>query len=249
MHFKTLSIIIPVYNEEQYIGETIRKVLRADAFSMNKEIIIIDDGSTDKTFKNIKLQLTNHKSIFNNKKIITKLIHKNRNEGKGSALKTGFLASAGDIVLVQDADMEYNPTEYPILLEPFFRFNANVVYGSRFVSNRPRRILYFWHYVANQILTAFSNMLTNMNITDMETGYKIFRGDVIRKIATELESKRFGFEPEITARIAKIKSLNMYEVGISYQGRTYKEGKKIGMWDALRAFWEIIKYNILEEIK
>ncbi len=241
--FKLLSIIIPVYNEEQYIGETLRKVIQADTLQMKKEIIIVDDGSTDKTFKHIKSQIINKKSIVNNKKIMTKLMHKSRNKGKGAALKTGFLLSTGDIVLVQDADFEYKPDEYALLLEPFFTYNADVVYGSRFVTDRPRRILYFWHYVANQILTGFSNMLTNLNITDMETGYKVFKGDLIRRIAKKLKSDRFGFEPEITARIAK-ENLNIYEVGISYQGRTYGEGKKIRARDAVRTIWEIIKYNL-----
>lgn len=245
MKFNKLSIIIPVYNEEKYIGKILNAVLAADSLGLKKEIIIIDDGSTDNTIKNIKSQITNNKSIFNNKKLITKLIQKKYNEGKGAALKTGLLRSTGDIVLIQDADLEYSPTEYPILLEPFFIYNADAVYGSRFVSHRPRRILYFWHYLANTILTSFSNMLTNLNITDMETGYKVFRGNLIRDIAHKLESKRFGFEPEVTARIAKLKNLKLYEVGISYQGRTYIEGKKIGWKDGLHAVWEIIKYNLL----
>lgn len=244
-HF--LSIIIPVYNEEKFIEKTIRKVALADSLGLKKEIIIVDDGSTDKTklkvHKVIKSIKSNRRqSAFSSVKI--HFISKKKNEGKGAALKTGFLRSKGDIVLVQDADFEYNPEDYPLLLEPFLKYEADVVYGSRFLSPKPRRILYFWHYLANIFLTTFSNMLTNLNITDMETGYKVFRGDLIRKMAKDLKSKQFGFEPEITAKIAKIKKLKIYEVGISYQGRRYEEGKKINGGDALKAFWEIIRYNI-----
>ncbi len=247
MKFKKLSIIIPVYNEEKYINEIIDWVVRADTLELKKEIIVVDDGSDDRTKSEIHKVIKSikeypRKSAFKSVKILA--IFRTKNEGKGAVLKTGFLKSTGDIVLIQDADLEYSPQDYPILLEPFFKYNADVVYGSRFVTQRPRRILYFWHYVANSILTTLSNMLTNLNITDMETGYKVFRGDLIRGIAKNLESKRFGFEPEITAKISKIKNIKLYEVGISYQGRTYGEGKKIGWRDGLRAFWEIIKYNL-----
>ncbi len=240
MNFKTLSIVIPVYNEEKYIGEILEYVIKADTLGLKKEIIVVDDGSNDNS--KFKIQNAKLQCKIKNCKIVA--IFRKNNEGKGAALKTGFLKSTGDIVLVQDADLEYSPQDYPILLEPFFKYGADVVYGSRFVTQRPRRILYFWHYVANTLLTSFSNMLTNLNITDMETGYKLFRGDMIRDIAKNLESKRFGFEPEITAKISKIINLKLYEVGISYQGRTYGEGKKIGWKDGLRAFWEIIKYNL-----
>lgn len=238
--FNKLSIIIPVYNEEKYIGKILNAVLSADSLGLQKEIIIIDDGSTDKTVSSIRHSVSKIKYKY----VSIHTIFKKQNEGKGAALKTGLLRSTGDIVLIQDADLEYSPAEYPILLEPFFKYGADAVYGSRFVSHRPRRILYFWHYIANTILTSLSNMLTNLNITDMETGYKVFRGDLIRTIAHKLESKRFGFEPEVTARISKIKNLKLYEVGISYQGRTYEEGKKIGFKDGIRAFWEILKYNL-----
>lgn len=233
-----ISIIIPAYNEEEFIQQTLDAVSSANSMKLEKEIIVVDDGSTDNTVKKIK-EYINRKKEF---KIIT--IFKKTNAGKGAALKDGFLASTGDIVLVQDADLEYSPEDYPILLEPFFKNSADIVYGSRFISNRPHRVLYFWHYQVNLFLTFLSNALTNLTFTDMETGYKVFRGNVIRDIAKKLESKRFGFEPEVTARIAKIKGLRIYEVGISYAGRSYEEGKKIGWKDGVRAIWEIIKYNI-----
>ena len=164
--------------------------------------------------------------------------------GKGSAIKTGLLKSTGDIVLIQDADLEYSPLDYPKLLDPFLKNDANVVYGSRFVSTESRRVLYYWHSIANLLLTNISNMLTNLNLTDMETGYKVFSGDLIRKIAKKLQSQRFGFEPEVTARIAKVPGLRIFEVGISYTGRTYAEGKKITGKDAFSALYSIIKYNL-----
>lgn len=241
MQNKTLSIIVPTYNEENYIKEVIARIVDSDTGNYKKEIIIVDDGSTDKTVFSIKYSVS---SIKKSNKIIIKTIFKKQNEGKGAALKAGILKSTGDIVLIQDSDLEYNPKDYPTLLEPFLQFDADVVFGSRFVSNKPRRILYFWHHVANIVLTTFSNMLSNLNLTDMETGYKVFQGEVIRKIAIQLQSKQFGFEPEVVARIAKIKNLKIFEVGISYQGRTYDEGKKIKFIDAVKALFEIIKYNL-----
>lgn len=238
MNYKTLSIIVPVYNEEAYIQKTLQKISKADSAGLKKEIVVIDDNSSDKSKNKIR-------SVSRRFKI--KTIFKKKNEGKGAALKTGLLASTGDIVLIQDADLEYDPENYPLLLEPFLKHDADVVYGSRFISNRPHRVLYFWHSVANYFLTMFSNLFTNVNLTDMETGYKVFRGDIIRKIAKRLESKRFGFEPEVTARIAKIKGVKIYEVGISYWGRTYEEGKKIGWKDGLKAIWEILKYNLFSK--
>ena len=244
--FKSISIIIPVYNEEKYIEKVIKKAIAADSSGLKKEIIVVDDGSTDDTtkiLKNIEKKIQ-RKSASRSASI--RFCYKSKNQGKGAALKMGFLKSTGDLVLIQDSDLEYDPNNYLKLLEPFLNYEADVVYGSRFISDRPHRVLYFWHFVGNFILTTLSNMFTNLNLTDIETGYKVFRGDLIRKIAPKLRSKRFGFEPEITARIAKIKKLKIYEVGISYYGRTYKEGKKIRWQDGLKAIWEIVKYNLLD---
>lgn len=239
---KTLSIIIPVFNEEKFIDKAILSVVNSDTLRLKKEIIIVDDGSTDKT----KFVIDKIVSVLKGKKnhISFKTLLNQKNLGKGRSVKKGLLASTGDIVLIQDADLEYSPDDYKVLLEPFINMDADVVYGSRFISSRPHRVLYFWHYQMNIFLTTFSNMFTNLNLTDMETGYKAFKGSLIRQIAPKLESKRFGFEPEITARTAKIKGLKFYEVGISYSGRTYEEGKKIGWVDGIKAFWEIVKYNL-----
>jgi len=236
MKYKKISIIIPVYNEEKYIAKIIKKVLEANVFKLKKEIIIINDGSTDQTKKFIKKTIKNKKNIL--------LINKTKNYGKGAALKTGFLKSTGDIVLIQDSDLEYDPVNYPLLTKPFIENDADVVYGSRFISNQPHRVLFYWHYLANIFLTMLSNIFTNLNLTDMETGFKVFRGDILRKLTPCLRSKRFGFEPEITAKISKIKDIKIYEVGISYFGRTYKEGKKINWLDGVKAIWQIIRFNL-----
>ena len=235
---KTISIVIPVYNEEKFIKKTIEEVIKADSLGLKKEIVVVDDGSTDST--TLILKKIKNKSVKNN----LVLILKKKNEGKGAALKDGFKNTSGDIVLVQDADLEYNPNNYSNLLMPIISGQADVVYGSRLVTAAPHRVLYYWHYLANKFLTSFSNVLTNLNLTDMETGFKIFRGDIVRKIAPKLQSKRFGFEPEITARISKVSEIKIYEVGISYSGRTYKEGKKITWKDGIKALFEIIKYNL-----
>lgn len=240
---KTLSVVIPVYNEERFIEKTLSVVCTSNSLNLQKEIIIVDDGSKDHTRDFIENSLKNLETKHKN--VAFKTLFKKVNEGKGAALRDGFKISTGSIVLIQDADLEYNPDDYPSLLEPFLKNDADVVYGSRFISNRPHRVLYFWHYQINLLLTALSNMLTNLNLTDMETGYKAFKGQLIRDIAGKLQSNRFGFEPEITARIAKIKGLKIYEVGISYSGRTYLEGKKIGWKDGVKAIWEIIKFNLL----
>lgn len=240
---RVLTVVVPVYNEEKYIDRTLLTICDSDSQNLKKEVIVVDDGSNDHTADFITKTIKKLKTKYTD--IVFKTLFKKINAGKGSALKDGFLLSSGDIVLVQDADLEYNPEDYPLLIEPFLKHNADVVYGSRFISNRPHRILYFWHYQINVLLTTLSNMFTNLNLTDMETGYKAFKGDLIRKLAYKLESKRFGFEPEVTAKIGKIKGLNIYEVGISYYGRTYNEGKKIGWKDGVEAIWEIIKFNLL----
>jgi len=236
--YKVLTIVIPCYNEEKTIKELLQKVFNADSAGLKKEIIIVDDASNDGTRKILK-----EKDIKSKCKI---LLHE-KNLGKSSALKTAFQASTGDIVLIQDADLEYDPAEYRNLLEPILNNKADVVYGSRFIGDRPHRVLYYWHSLMNQGLTTFSNMLSNINLTDMETCYKVIRGDIIRQLAPTLESKRFGFEPEITAKLAKIDGIRFYEVGISYYGRTYKEGKHINCLDGVRAIWEIIKYNVFSK--
>lgn len=240
-----LSVVIPAYNEEIFIAKTIRKVCEVPLPTFEKEIVVVDDSSKDKTGEEISKTIKILQEEY--KKVQFIQILKQKNEGKGAALRDGFIKTTGDIVLIQDADLEYNPEEYPILLEPFLKNDADVVYGSRFISNRPHRVLYFWHYQVNLFLTMLSNMFTDLNLSDMETGYKVFKGELIRKIAPKLQSKRFGFEPEITARISKDKNLKIYEVGISYSGRTYKEGKKIGWKDGVRALWEIFKFNLLTD--
>ena len=241
MKYKKISIIIPVYNEERFIKKIISKVVKANTLNIKKEIIIINDGSIDKTKTNLDIICQKNKNII--------VINKKINEGKGSALKIGFLKSTGDIVLIQDSDLEYDPVDYPLLLKPFIENGADVVFGSRFISSQPRRVLFFWHYLANICLTILSNLFTNLNLTDMETGYKVFKGDIIQKITSTLQSKRFGFEPEITAKIARIKGIKIYEVGISYFGRTYSEGKKIGWIDGINAIGQIMKFNIFAKNK
>lgn len=236
--YKKVSIVIPVYNEVLYISRVIKRVLKSNTLNLKKEIIIVNNGSTDGTNKVIKQLLKGTAKA----KIL--YINLDKNYGKTGALKRGFLKSSGDIVIVQDADLEYNPEDYPRLIFPFLKNAADAVYGSRFISSEPHRVLYFWHYVVNVLLTTLSNMLTNINLTDIETGYKAFRGDLIRRLANRIESGRFGFEPEITARISKIPNLKIFEVGISYSGRTYKEGKKINWLDGVLAVYQIIKYNL-----
>jgi len=222
-----LSIIIPVYNEIGSIGEIISKVNESP---YEKEIIIVDDYSTDGTREYLKGLIGNH---------ITTIFH-DRNQGKGAALRDGIAHARGDVIIIQDADLEYDPKEYPKLLEPILSGKADVVYGSRFLGG-PHRVLYFWHYMGNSIVTLLSNMFTNLNLTDMETGYKVFKREVLDGIT--IESNRFGFEPEITAKMAK-KRCRIYEVPISYYGRSYEEGKKITWRDGIKAFFTILKYNL-----
>ena len=209
-----LSVIIPCFNEVTTIGAVVDAVRNAPYDS--KEIIIVDDGSTDGTRDRLKQDI---------EKRVDKVIYHAKNSGKGSAIRSGIREATGDIVIIQDADLEYDPNEYPVLLGPILDNKADVVFGSRFISNRPHRVLYFWHSIGNGMLTFLSNMLTNLNLTDMETCYKAFKREIIQSIT--IEENRFGFEPEITAKIARLKC-RIYEVGISYYGRTYQEGKKIG---------------------
>jgi glycosyltransferase involved in cell wall biosynthesis len=224
-----LSVVIPVYNEK----DTIRQIYDAvKAVDLDKEIILVDDCSTDGTREILK-------SL---KDDATRIVLHERNQGKGAALRTGFRNATGDIVIIQDADLEYDPGQYPKLIQPILQGKADVVYGSRFMTGEYRRVLFFWHMVGNKVLTLLSNMFTNLNLTDMETCYKVFRREVLEKI--RVEEDRFGFEPEITAKIAKL-NVRIYEVGISYSGRTYKEGKKIGWRDGVSALRCILKYNLL----
>ncbi|OGB63068.1 MAG: glycosyl transferase [Caldithrix sp. RBG_13_44_9] len=227
-----LSIVIPVYNEKKYIQEIVRRVRQVNLSGIEKEIIIVDDYSDDGSRQVIKEQLES---------LVDKVIYQEKNKGKGAALRSGFQAVTGDIVIVQDADLEYDPQEYDKLLKPILDEKADVVYGSRFVGSEPHRVLLFWHYVGNKILTLLSNMFTNMNLTDMETCYKMFRREVLDGV--KIEQDRFGFEPEITAKVAR-RHWRIYEVGISYSGRNYAEGKKIKWKDGLSAIWYILKYNL-----
>jgi glycosyltransferase involved in cell wall biosynthesis len=223
-----LSIIIPAFNEAAFLPEVIRRV---EETPYDKEIIIVDDGSTDGT----------REYLMNLTKEGARVIFHEKNMGKGAALRTGIAVATGDVVIVQDADLEYDPKDYPVLLEPIMQGKADVVYGSRFLGG-PHRVLFFWHSVGNSLITLLSNMFTDLNLTDMETGYKAFRKSVFETIT--IESNRFGFEPEITAKVAK-KGFRIYEVPISYSGRSYQEGKKITWKDGIKAVFTVFKYNLL----
>jgi len=225
-----LTVIIPCYNERETIKEIVGNVKNAAVDEL--EIIVVDDASDDGSTELIQKEIEAH---------VDKVIYHARNLGKGAALRSGFKEATGEIVVVQDADLEYDPREYPNLMEPILAGKADVVFGSRFLGGNPHRVVYFWHMVGNRFLTLISNMLTNLNLTDMETCYKMFRREVIQSIT--VEENRFGFEPEITAKVAK-GDWRIYEVGISYYGRTYAEGKKIGWKDGLRAIYAILKYNL-----
>jgi glycosyltransferase involved in cell wall biosynthesis len=228
-----LSVVIPVYNEERWIGEVIRRV---DAVQIPKEIIVVDDCSKDRT-RELLRELEPRYGL--------RLFFQSHNQGKGAALREGFRHCTGDVVLVQDADLEYDPAEYPRLLQPILENRADVVYGSRFIGDS-HRVLYFWHWIANKALTTLSNMFTNLNLTDMETCYKVFRREVLKDV--RLKSNRFGFEPEITAKIARRRNppWRIYEVPISYDGRTYEDGKKIGLKDAFSALYCILRYRFFD---
>jgi len=229
-----VSIVMPVYNEREFILEVIKRVVDTGVPS---ELVVVDDCSSDGT----RDLLADLEKKWTDKRCALKVFLKEPNKGKGAALRTGFENVTGDVVIVQDADFEYDPRDYPKLLAPIEEGKADVVFGSRFMGDS-HRVLFFWHMVGNKVLTFFSNMLTNLNLSDMETGYKAFRTEVIKSL--KLESNRFGFEPEVTAKVAKGR-YRIYETSISYAGRTYDEGKKINWKDGVAAFWHIIKYNIL----
>lgn len=238
-HFSTVSIVIPVYNEERTLEHIIERVEATDTLGLKKQLIFVNDCSRDKS-----------REILEKYKEKYTVVHHEVNQGKGAALKTGFEHATGDIIIVQDADLEYDPNEYPDLLRPIIEGKADAVFGSRFLSGRPHRVLYFWHSVGNKVLTMFSNMCTNLNLTDMETCYKVFTKEMLQEILPKLQSKRFGFEPEMTARLAKLSKTGkcrIYEIAISYNGRTYDEGKKIGWKDGVEAMWCIVKYNFFDK--
>jgi glycosyltransferase involved in cell wall biosynthesis len=236
--FKKLSIVIPVFNEELTIKQILSKVIEVNLLNnLIKEIIIVDDCSTDRS-----LDVINKFIRDNNTSSIILLSKHETNKGKGAAIHTGIRDATGDILVIQDADLEYDPSEYNLLLKPIILGHADVVYGSRFIGGNPHRILFFWHSIGNKLLTFISNIFTNLNLTDMETCYKMFKMDIIKGI--KLKEQRFGFEPEVTAKISKLKNVRIYEVGISYYGRKFNEGKKIGLKDAFRALFCIFKYNI-----
>lgn len=232
---ETLSIIIPAYNEERTILALLQQVVEVRMEGFDKELVVVNDASQDRTVDMVERFISDHPEV----KI--RLIHQACNMGKGAALHRGIKEARGGFIIIQDADLEYDPREYNRLLQPVREGRADVVYGSRFTGSEPHRILFFWHTIGNKFLTFVSNLFTNLNLTDMETCYKLFRADIIQGL--DLREKRFGFEPEVTAKISRIPGLRIYEVGISYYGRTYAEGKKINWKDGVRALYCILKYN------
>lgn len=238
MNIDKLSILIPAYNEEktiQVILERVKEVMLPDG--IQKEIVIVNDCSKDKTIQKVE------EYMARNPEMDIRLFSQPVNQGKGAAINRAIQECTGDFLLVQDADLEYDPQEYNLLLKPVFMDNADVVYGSRFVGHHPHRILFFWHSIGNKFLTRLSNMMTNLNLTDMETCYKLIRSSIAKNI--QIKERRFGIEPEITAKLARVPKIRIYEVGISYYGRTYEEGKKIGWKDGFRAIWCILKYKFV----
>jgi glycosyltransferase involved in cell wall biosynthesis len=225
-----VSVVIPCFNERDTIEQVVNSVRNSPV--QNIEIIVVDDGSTDGTIDVLKEKVVG---------VADQIIYQPANRGKGAALRTGFAAATGDILLVQDADLEYSPSDYPALLQPIFSGNADVVFGSRFLGGRPHRVLYFWHMVGNRFLTLLSNMSTNLNLTDLESCYKAFRAPLLKNL--DLREQGFGFEAEVTAKLAKTRC-RIYEVGISYSGRTYEEGKKVNWKDGFRAIYAIVRYNL-----
>ncbi|MFH1499602.1 MAG: glycosyltransferase family 2 protein [Verrucomicrobiota bacterium] len=228
-----LSVVIPCYNERHTIRALVERVKAVDLGDVEKEIVIVDDCSRDGTRDLLRTEIA---------PLVDQVVYHEVNQGKGAAMRTGFKAATGDMLIVQDADLEYDPAEYPRLIKPIVDGHADVVFGSRFAGGDAHRVVYFWHMVGNKFLTLLSNMMTNINLTDMETCYKVCTKEVIRQI--NLVENRFGFDPELTAKIARLDNVVIYEVGISYHGRTYAEGKKIGWRDGFRALYAIIKYNV-----
>jgi len=236
MTLKKLSIIIPCYNEEKLISTVLEKVLQTKLdHDLEKQMIIVNDGSTDNSANSINQFCEKNPCVIS--------IHQQTNSGKGAAIRAALRKATGDIIIIQDADFEYDPNDYNKLLRPIIEGHADVVYGSRFRGSEPHRVLFFFHTIGNKFLTFLSNLFTGLNLTDMETGYKMFKADVLKQI--RIKEKRFGFEPEVTAKASRIKNIRIYEVGIAYYGRTYDDGKKIKWTDGFYAIWCILKYNIL----